>query len=33
MVMGYSLRAIASYPEAGITPDKLRAVDEDLKAL
>ena len=33
MVMGYSLRAIASYPEAGITPDKLRAVDEDLKKL
>ena len=33
MVMYYSLRAIASFPEAGITSDKLKALDEDLKKL
>ena len=32
-VMYESLRAISHYPEAGITSEKLRAVDEDLKAL
>ena len=32
-VIYYSLREIATYPEAGITPAKLKAVDEDLKAL
>jgi hypothetical protein len=32
-VMYYSLREIAMYPEAGISPAKLKAVDEELKAL
>jgi hypothetical protein len=32
-VMYYSLREIAMYPEAGITPATLKAIDEDLKAL
>jgi hypothetical protein len=32
-VMPYSLREIAMYPEAGISPAKLKAVDEELKAL
>jgi hypothetical protein len=32
-VMYYTLREIAMYPEAGITPDKLKAIDEDLRAL
>lgn len=33
MVMYESLRSISYYPEAGITPEKLKAVDEDLKKL
>ena len=33
MVMYYTLRSIASFSEAGITPEKLKAVDEDLKKL
>ena len=33
MVMYYTLRAIASFPEAGITSEKLKAVDEELKKL
>ena len=33
MVMDLSLRAIAGYPEAMISPEKLKAVDEDLRAL
>ena len=32
-VLYYSLRQIAYYPEAGISREKLTAVDEDLKAL
>jgi hypothetical protein len=32
-VMYYSLREIAMYPEAGISPAKLQAIDEELKAL
>ena len=32
-VLYYSLREIASYPQAGISPAKLQAVDEDLKKL
>ena len=32
-VLYYSLRQIATYPEAGISQDKLKAIDEDLKAL
>ena len=32
-VLYYSLRQIAAYPEAGISREKLQAVDEDLKAL
>ena len=32
-VMWYSLREIAYYPEAGISREKLEAVDADLKAL
>ena len=28
-----SLRQIATYPEANISQEKLRAIDEDLKAL
>ena len=32
-VMYYSLREIAMYPEAGISPAKLKAIDEELKAL
>jgi hypothetical protein len=31
-VMDYSLRSIASFPEAGITQEKLRTVDEELRA-
>ncbi len=33
MVLYESLRAIASYPEAGISREKLQAIDEDLRAL
>lgn len=33
MVMYWSLRTIASYPEAGITPEQLRAIDEELRQL
>jgi hypothetical protein len=33
MVLYYSLREIASYPEANISREKLQAIDEDLKAL
>jgi hypothetical protein len=33
MVLYYSLRQIASYPEANISREKLQAIDEDLKAL
>jgi len=33
MVMYYSLRSIASYPEAGISPGKLEALDEELRKL
>ena len=32
-VLYYSLREIAYYPEAGISREKLEAVDADLKAL
>jgi len=32
-VLYYSLREIASYPEANISREKLQAIDEDLKAL
>ena len=32
-VMFYSLREIAYYPEAGISQEKLNAIDEDLRAL
>jgi hypothetical protein len=32
-VLYYSLREIASFPEAGISQEKLKAVDEDLKKL
>jgi hypothetical protein len=32
-VLYYSLRQIATYPEAGISQEKLKAIDEDLKAL
>jgi len=32
-VLYYSLRQIATYPEADISQEKLQAVDEDLKAL
>ena len=32
-VLYYSLRQIATYPEAGISRETLQAVDEDLKAL
>ena len=32
-VLYYSLRQIATYPEAGISQKKLKAIDEDLKAL
>jgi hypothetical protein len=32
-VLYYSLRQIAYYPEAGISQERLKAVDEDLKAL
>ena len=32
-VMYYSLREIAMYPEAGISPTKLKAIDEELRAL
>ena len=32
-VLHYSLREIASYPQAGISSEKLKAVDEDLKKL
>ncbi len=32
-VMYYSLREIAMYPEAGITPAKLKTIDEELKEL
>ena len=33
MVLYESLRSIAYYPEAGISQEKLKAIDEDLKAL
>jgi hypothetical protein len=33
MVMYYTLRSIASFPEAGINAEKLQAIDEDLKKL
>jgi hypothetical protein len=33
MVWYQTLRQISYYPEAGITPDKLAAIDEDLRAL
>ena len=32
-VMYYSLREIASYPEANISREQLKAIDEELKAL
>jgi hypothetical protein len=32
-VLYWSLRQIATYPEAGISQEKLKAVDEDLKTL
>ena len=32
-VLYYSLREIAMYPEAGISPAKLKAIDEELKEL
>ena len=32
-VLYESLRQIAWYPEAGISQEKLKAIDEDLKAL
>jgi len=33
MVMYYTLRSIASFPEAGISPQTLQALDEELKRL
>ncbi|MCD6289418.1 MAG: hypothetical protein J7M34_02860 [Anaerolineae bacterium] len=33
MVLYYSLRSIAAFPEAGISQEKLKAVDEDLRKL
>ncbi len=33
MVMYYTLRSVASYPEAGISPEKLEALDEELRRL
>jgi len=33
MVMYETLRSIASYPEAGISPETLRALDEELRKL
>ena len=32
-VLYYSLRQIATYPEAGISQGKLQAIDENLRAL
>ena len=32
-VLYYSLREIATYPEAGISQEKLKAIDEDLQKL
>ena len=32
-VLYWSLRQIATYPEAGISQEKLQAVEDDLKAL
>jgi hypothetical protein len=32
-VLYYSLREIAYYPEAGISQEKLKAIDEDLQKL
>ncbi len=33
LVKGMSLRVIANYPQAGISQEKLKAIDEDLKAI
>jgi len=33
MVMDYTLRGIAMYPEAGISQQKLAEVDQELRAL
>ncbi|MBN1935263.1 MAG: hypothetical protein JW934_11385 [Anaerolineae bacterium] len=33
MVLYYSLREIATYPEANISREKLQAIDEELKTL
>lgn len=32
-VLYYSLREIASYPEAGISREKLQAIDQDLRQI
>lgn len=33
MALGFSLRVIAGFPQAGITPEKLQAVADDLSNL
>lgn len=33
MARGMSLKAVAGFPQAGITPDKLKAIIEDLAKL
>jgi hypothetical protein len=33
MAMGMSLKAIAGFPQAGITPDKMKAILDDLAKL
>jgi hypothetical protein len=31
MAKGMSLKMIAAFPQAGLTPDKLKAIDEELQ--
>jgi hypothetical protein len=33
LAQGMTLRMIANYPQAGISPEKLQAIDEDLQAI
>lgn len=33
MVQGLTFRALAKFPQSGITPEKLEEIDKDLKAL
>lgn len=33
MAKGMSLKMIAAFPQAGLSPDKLKAIDEDLQKL